>query len=119
VEQIHTHKGPSNKSLLLLKTPSEKSTTPLPPLFHHKDATEKYQFSNYNGNIYLTRACFAFPFLCQVVLKNAFWCEIPRNMGSTHVTFLILVFRSHFFAFRGTHTAMNSLTLHELVSVVP
>jgi len=49
----HTHKGPSNKSSLLLKTPSEKSTTPLPPLFHHEDATEKYQFSNYNGNIYL------------------------------------------------------------------
>jgi len=57
VEQIHTHththRGPSNKSLLLLKTPSEKSTIPLPPLFHHEDATERYQFCNYNGNIHL------------------------------------------------------------------
>jgi hypothetical protein len=44
---------------------------------------------------------------------------VPRNMGSTHVAFLILVFHSHFFAFGGTHTALNSLTLHEPASVVP
>ena len=64
-------------------------------------------------------ACFTFPFLCQVVLKNAFWCEIPPNMGGTHVTFLILVLCSHFFAFGGTHVALNSLTLYEPPSVVP
>jgi hypothetical protein len=53
MKQIQTHKGPSNKSLFLHTAPSVKSTTPSPPLFHQEDATEKYQFSNYNSDIYL------------------------------------------------------------------
>jgi hypothetical protein len=52
VKQIHTHKGPSDKSLFLHTAPSVKSTTPSPPLFNQEDGTEKYQFSNYNSYIY-------------------------------------------------------------------
>jgi len=32
VEQIHTHKRPSDKSLFLYKDPSIKSTPPSPPI---------------------------------------------------------------------------------------
>jgi hypothetical protein len=52
VKQIHTHKGPSDKSVFLHTAPSVKSTAPSPPLFHQEDATEKYQFNNYNSDIY-------------------------------------------------------------------
>ena len=48
----HTYKGPSDKTLFLHKIPSGITTPHSPPLIH-QDATEKYQFSNYNGNIYL------------------------------------------------------------------
>jgi hypothetical protein len=49
----YTCKSPSNKSLFLHKAPSVKSTPHSPPLFHQENATEKYQVSNYNGNIYV------------------------------------------------------------------
>jgi hypothetical protein len=32
VEQIHTHKGPSDKSLFLPKAPSMKATPPFTPI---------------------------------------------------------------------------------------
>jgi hypothetical protein len=40
-KQIHTHKGPPDKSLFLYKAPSPKSTPPKPPLFNQENATEK------------------------------------------------------------------------------
>jgi len=43
-------KSPSNKTPFLHKTPV-KSTPCSPLLFHEENATEKYQVSNYNGNI--------------------------------------------------------------------
>jgi hypothetical protein len=52
VKEIHTHKGPSDKSLFFHKASAVKSTLPTPSLFHQENATVKYQFSNYNGNIY-------------------------------------------------------------------
>jgi len=60
-KHTHTHKGPSNKPLLFHKTPFERSTAPSTLLFHKKDFTGKYLFSNYNGNIYL-QLCSTFPF---------------------------------------------------------
>ena len=62
VEQIHTHEGPSDTSLFLHKAFSVKSTHPLPSLFHQEDSTEKYQFSNYSGNIYLQLCVLLFQF---------------------------------------------------------
>ena len=53
VKQIHTHKVPSDKSLFLHKALPAKSTPPSSPLFHQEHATEKYQFSNCNGNVYV------------------------------------------------------------------
>jgi hypothetical protein len=47
VKQLHTHKGFQQVSL-----PSVKSVPPSPPLLHQENATEKYQFNNYNGSIY-------------------------------------------------------------------
>jgi len=47
----HTYKGPSNKSVFLCSLFSK--STPLPPCFHQENATEKYQFSNNTGNLYL------------------------------------------------------------------
>jgi hypothetical protein len=44
--QMHTHKGTSEKSLFLHKTPCVKSTPPSPTLFHQENVTEKYQFNN-------------------------------------------------------------------------
>jgi hypothetical protein len=40
VEQIHTHKGPSDKSLFPPEAPSVKSTHPFTPIVYQKDATE-------------------------------------------------------------------------------
>jgi hypothetical protein len=61
VKQIHTHKGPSDKSVFLHIAPSVKSTTASCLLFHQEDTTEKYQFSNYNSDIYCF-VCSAFQF---------------------------------------------------------
>jgi len=58
----HTHEGTSDKSLFLHKAFSVKSTHPLSPLFHQEDSTEKYQFSNYIGNIYLQLCVLLFHF---------------------------------------------------------
>jgi hypothetical protein len=52
INLMHTHKGSSDKSLFLHKTPCAKSTTASQPLFHQENSTEKYQFNNYSGNIY-------------------------------------------------------------------
>jgi len=77
VEQIYTHKGPYYKSLFLHQAPSVKSTPPLHPVFHKGDATEKYQFSNYNGNIYLHLWVLLFHVISQLVLRNVVLCDAP------------------------------------------
>jgi hypothetical protein len=44
--------GASDKYLFLHKATSVKSTPCSPPLINQEDATEKNQFSNFNGSIY-------------------------------------------------------------------
>ena len=118
MEQIHTHKVPHYKSLFLHQAPSVKSTPPSHPIFQQDDAPEKCQFSNYNGNIYLH--------LCVLLLHVSCFSEIRFGVihleawssTDTYVAFLTFVFCSCFFVFGRKHTAPNSLTLHEPVSVV-
>ena len=59
MQQIQTHKGPSDKSLCRDKAPSVKS---IPTLFHQEDAAENYPFSIYIGNIYLQMCVWLFHF---------------------------------------------------------
>jgi hypothetical protein len=107
VKQIHTHIGPSDKSLFLHTAPSAKSTTPSHPLFHQEDATEKYKFSNYNCYIYLHLCVPNFNFSCSSEMQ--FCMTYLETWGSTqpYAAFSTLDFRS----FAGTHTSPNSLTL--------
>jgi hypothetical protein len=72
VEQIQTHKGTSDNSPFLHKAPYVKSIPPSPPLFHQEDATEKYQFSNYSGNIYLQICVWLFHFSVSWFLEMQF-----------------------------------------------
>jgi hypothetical protein len=53
VEQIHTHTAFSNKSLLLHKAPSVKSTPLYPHYFITKMLEKNIRLVNYSGNIYL------------------------------------------------------------------
>jgi hypothetical protein len=121
VKQIHTHKGPSDKSLFLHTAPSVKSTPPSPLLFHQDNATEKYQFSNYSSNIYL-HLCVPH-FQCSVSWSSEmlFGVIYLETWGSAqpYVVFLTLKFRSFFFFYSGTHTTSNYLTLHKPVSRLP
>jgi len=89
VEKTHTHKGPSNKSLLLHKTPFERSTAPSPLLFHKEDFTGKYQFSNSNGNIYLQLCVSLFHFSVSWFSETQFGVIYFKTLGSTqpYVTF--------------------------------
>jgi hypothetical protein len=117
VKQIHTHKGPS-KSLFLHTAPSVKSTTPSPQLFHQEDATEKYQFCNYNSYIYLYLCVLLFNFSVSYSSEMQLCMIYLETWGSTQpcVALSILDFCSFFFVFGGTHTSPNSLTLHKPVS---
>ena len=119
VEQIHTHKVPSDKSLFLHKAPSVKSTPPSPPLFHHEDATENHPFSNYSGNIYLQLWVALFQLSVSRFSEMQFGVKYLETWGSTqpYFAFLILALCSHSLVFGGSHTVPNSLTLHEPVSV--
>jgi hypothetical protein len=122
VEQIHTHKVPSDKSLFLPKAPSVKSTPTSPPLFHQEDATEKYPFSNYSCNIYLQL------WVALLQLSVSRFSEMQFDViytyletwGSTqpYFAFLTFAFCSNFLVFGRSHMAPNSLKLHEPVSVV-
>jgi hypothetical protein len=118
VKQIRTHKGPSDKSLFLHKAPSVKSTTPSPPLFHKENATEKYQFSNFSGDIYLHLWVLPFNISVSWSSEMQFGVIYLKTWGSTQpcVAFLTLEFRSCSFVFGGTHVVPNSLTLHKSVS---
>jgi hypothetical protein len=80
VKQIHTHKGPSDKTVFLHTAPSVKSTTPSPPLFHQEDATKNIS-SVITTVIFTTFVCSAFQFQCQVLLRNAVLYDISRNIG--------------------------------------
>jgi hypothetical protein len=116
----YTHRVPSNKSLFLHKAPSVKSTPPSPPLFHHKDATEKYPFSNYSGNIYLELWVALFQLSVSRFSEMQFGVKYLETWVSTqpYFAFLTFAFCSYFLVFGVSHTAPNSLTLHEPVSVV-
>ena len=119
VKQIHTHKEPPT-SLFLHQTPSVKSTLLSLTLLHHDNATQKYQFSNYNGSIYW-HLCIPL-----VHLSVGWSSEIQsgviyfKTWGSIqpYIPFLTLEFHSCFFVFGGTHTTPNSLTVHMPGSVV-
>jgi hypothetical protein len=79
----HTHKGPPDKSLFLHNTPSVRSTVPSPLLFHQEDATEKYQFSNYNGHIYLQLCVPLFHFRVSWFPEMQFGVIYFKTWGST------------------------------------
>ena len=98
-----------------------QSTLPSPPLFHQEDATEKYLFSNYSGNIYLHLHVLLFHFIVSWFSEMRFGVIHLEAWGSSdlYVAFLTFVFCSCFFVFGTTHAAPNSLTVHELVSVFP
>ena len=110
VQQIHTHIGPSDKSLFLHTAPSVKSTTPSPPLFHQEDATDKYQFSNYNSYIYLHLCVplFNFSVSCSSEMQFCTIYLVTCSSTQPYVAFWTPDFRS-FFRFGGTHTSPNSL----------
>jgi len=118
----YTCKSPSNKSLFLHKAPFCKIHTPSPLLFHQENTTEKYQVSNYNGNIYVRVQLCVLLFHCS---DSWFW-EMQfgviylETWGSTqpYVAFSTLVACSCFFVFGRSHTAPNFLTLHDPVSFV-
>jgi len=95
----HTHKGPSDKSLFFHKVSTAKPTPPTPPLFHQENATVKYQFSNYNGNIYW-HLCFPlFHF-------SVSWCTSTQysTWQTQHLVTLIMI-----------QTSALSTVLHVLV----
>jgi hypothetical protein len=114
VKQMHTHTEPSDKSLFLHTAPSVKSTTPSPPLFHQEDATEKYQFSNYNSYIYLHLCIPLFSF--RVSCSSQMQFCITWGSTQPYVAFLTTWLSFFFVCFCGTHTSPNSLTLHKPVS---
>jgi len=47
-----------------------------PMLFHQENASEKYQFINSSGKIYLHLFPLQFSSIVSV-FSNAFWCDIP------------------------------------------
>jgi len=81
----YTYKGSSNKSLFFHKTFCQSHTTCIPVISSHECTTEIYHFSNNNGFIMLMSVCSTFPVWCQLVLRNAVWCDIPQNKGY-HIT---------------------------------
>jgi hypothetical protein len=113
VKQIHTHKGPSDKSLFLHKGLPVKSTPLSPSLFRQENAAKKYQFSNYSGNIY--HLCVP-PFHFSIIWSSEmhFLVIYLETWGGTqpYFAFSILEFRFCFFVFGGTHRAVNSFSLH-------
>ena len=90
----YTHKDPSDKSVFLHKVASVKSTPPSPALFHQEDATEKYQFSNYNDNMYLQLCVLFFHYSVSWLSEMQFRVMYLETLGitQTYVVFLILVF---------------------------
>ena len=87
----YTHRISSDKSLFLHKAPSVKST---PPLFHHKDATGKYPFSNYSGNIYLELWVALFQLSVNRFSEMQFGVKYLETWGGTqpYFAFLTLAF---------------------------
>jgi hypothetical protein len=120
VEQIQTHKGPSDESLFHHKAPSVKSIPPSPLFFHQEDATENYPFIIYSGNIYLQMCVWLFHFSVTWFSEMQFVVMYFETWGNTqpYAAFSALVFCSCFIVFGVTRTALNSLKPHEPVSVV-
>jgi len=115
----HTHEVPSDKSLFFHKASSLKPTSLSPPLFYHEDATDKYPFSNYSGNIYLQLWCVLFQLSICRFSQMQFGVIHLQIWGSTQPYFAFLTLAiCYFLVFDGSHTATNSLTLHEPGSVV-
>ena len=80
----HTHTWrPIQQVSLLHKACSIKSTPPSPLLFHHEDATEKYMFSNYIGNIYLELCVPLFHFSVSWFSEMQFGVIYLKTWGST------------------------------------
>jgi hypothetical protein len=105
-------------SLFLNKSLPVKSTPPSPPLFHQENATEKYQFNKRNGNIYVHLCVPLFHLSVSWFSEMQFGVIYLETWGSTqpYVALSTLEFRSCFFVFGGTHTAVNSFTLHKPIA---
>ena len=117
----HTHtERASGKRLFLHKARSVKSTPHSPPLFHHVNAAQKYQFSNYCGSIYWHLCVPLFHFSVSWSSKMRLGVLHLETWDSTQpcIALPTLEFRSCFFVFGRIHTAPNSLTLHKPLSVV-
>jgi hypothetical protein len=116
----NTHIDPSNRSLLLHKTPSVKSTPPSPP-FHQEYAVANYQCSYYSGNIYYNCVfCFSSLFIvswftemqCDVIYLETWVSTQPYVVFDTCILLWFLCF------WRNTRgTEFSYIAWH--VSVVP
>ena len=114
--EANTHKGPSYKSLFLHKAPSVTSTPHSLSLFHQEDITEKYQFCDFNGSIYW-RVCSTISFTWSSEMQFRVICLETRGGTQPYVAFSILDIYIYFLS--RIHMALNSLTLHKPVFVVP
>jgi hypothetical protein len=94
-----------------------KSTPPSSLLFHHENSTEKYQFSNTNGNIYLCLCALLFQISVSWSSEPHFHVIHLETYGSTqpHVAFWTLEFCSCCFVFSERCTAPSSLPFHRPV----
>jgi hypothetical protein len=104
MKQIHTHEGPSDKSIVLHKAHPVKSTPPSPPLFHQGNGTEKYPFSTYSGNIYVHLCVPPFQFSVSWFSEMQFGVIYLASWDTIqpYVAFSTLEFRSCVFGFGGT-----------------
>jgi len=112
--------GASDKYLFLHKASSVKSTPHSPPLFNQDNATEKNQFSNFNGSIYWHLCVPLFYFSISWSSEMQFGMIYLETCGGTkcYVAFSTLEFHSCFFVLGGKHMALNSLTFNKPVPVV-
>jgi hypothetical protein len=111
----YTHKGPSEKSLLLLK-PFVKSSPPSPLFYHKESVTEKYQFSNCSGKIYLhLGALLQFSIIWSSEMQ---FCVIYLKTRDSTNPMLYYAHLNWFIVFSGTHMAPNSLSSQRQVFAV-
>ena len=94
--------------------PAWKQALQILKIFHQENTAEKYQFSNYNGNIYVHLCVPPFHFNVSWSSEMQLGVIYLETWGSTqpYVAFSTLEFCSCFFVFGATHTAANSFTLH-------
>jgi hypothetical protein len=107
-------------SFFYLMKPFIKTTPPSCLLFHHKNATEKYQYSNNFGNVDV-HVCVLFFLLCVSWSSEMYFGMIYiKTLGSTelHVAFRTLVFVLCCFVYSGTCTSSSFLLFQEPVCLV-